>query len=139
MVIQQLAFLSAALFTGAAVYISLVEQPARLALDDAPMLAQWKPSYARAAPLQAGLAMVSGFAALWTWWAGSDPLWLAGALLILANWPFTLFGIMPINRRIKTIAAGAEARALVIRWGRLHAIRSLLGSAATLVFLFLLS
>ena len=54
------ALVCAALFTGAALYISLVEHPARLALPDGPLLAQWQPSYRRALPIQSGLAVAGG-------------------------------------------------------------------------------
>lgn len=57
------ALLAATLFAGAALYISLVEQPARLLLDDAPMLGQWQPSYKRALPIQSGLALIAACSA----------------------------------------------------------------------------
>ena len=60
MLLALLALISATLFTGAALYISLVEHPARLGLDDAPLLAQWQPSYKAALPIQAGLAVIGG-------------------------------------------------------------------------------
>lgn len=52
------------LFAGAALYISLVEHPARLGLADGPLLAQWQPSYKRAQPIQSGLAVAGGVAGL---------------------------------------------------------------------------
>ena len=61
-----------------------------------------------------------------------------GAVLILANWPYTLIGIMPTNNRLKAIAdsdAGPTSRALLVSWGRLHAVRTVLGLAATLAYL----
>lgn len=128
-----LALVAAALFAGAALYVSVAEHPARTALAESAALAQWRSSYARAAPLQAGLALLSFLLGAWTWWKIGDPWVLAGALLIGANIPLTLAVIMPTNRRLKAAAietAGPETRALLVRWGRLHALRTLLGLAA---------
>lgn len=132
-----LALITAALFAGAALYVSVAEHPARMGLAESAALAQWRPSYARAAPLQAGLAILSLLLGLWTWWKIGDLWVLAGALLIGANIPLTLAIIMPTNRRLKTAnieTAGPETRALLARWGRLHALRTLLGLAAVVAY-----
>jgi hypothetical protein len=133
----QFALVTAAAFAGAAVYVSVAEQPARLALDDRALLAEWKPSYARGAVMQASLALVSAVAGSIAFWLTRDWLWMLGALLIFANWPYTLLVILPVNKRIEATApdqANAETRALILRWGALHAGRSLLGVAATLAY-----
>lgn len=132
-----LALITAALFAGAALYVSVAEHPARMGLAESAALAQWRPSYARAAPLQAGLAILSLLLGLWTWWKIGDLWVLAGALLIGANIPLTLAIIMPTNRRLKAAdieTAGPETRALLARWGRLHALRTLLGLAAVVAY-----
>jgi hypothetical protein len=46
------ALVNATIFSGAAIYINLVEQPARLTLDNPGALKQWKESYNRAMPIQ---------------------------------------------------------------------------------------
>jgi uncharacterized membrane protein len=72
------------------------------------------------------------------WWETRDGLWLAGAVVLVSNWPYTLLGIMPINRRLIATApdsADATTRSLLERWGRLHAVRSVLGAIATVLFL----
>jgi anthrone oxygenase-like protein len=57
---------------------------------------------------------------------------------MVANWPFTFLAIMPTNERLmatEPAAAGPESRALVERWGSLHAVRTALGIAASVTFL----
>jgi len=82
------------------------------------------------APL-AALSMLLGAAA---WWTTGDLLWALGAVLILLNWPYTLIAIMPTNRQLETTAS-ARTRDHLVRWGRLHGVRSALGAAATAIYL----
>ena len=136
---QQLALITAAGFSGAAIYINIAEQPARLGLDNAALLAQWKPSYTHGFAMQASLALASALFGLLAFWFTRDWRWFAGAVLIFANWPYTLLVVLPVNKRIAATpldAANAETRGLIETWGRLHAGRSALGLAATLVYLW---
>lgn len=134
-----LAMVTAALFAGAAFYINVAEQPARLLLDDRSLLAQWKPSYARGFAMQASLAVISGMFGFWTAWVTQDVRWAVGAGLIIANWPYTIWGIMPTNHRLNAIPndkADAASRALIVKWGGLHGVRTALGSLAVLAYLW---
>ena len=136
---QLLALVTAAIFTGAAIYVNVAEQPARLCLDDKALLAQWKPSYTRGFSMQASLALASALFGLLAFWWTRDWRWLLGALLIFANWPYTLLVILPVNKRLQATpvaAANEETRKLIETWGMLHAGRSALGLAATLVYLW---
>ena len=139
MIAGLLALTVAAMFTGAAFYVGFAEQPARLQLDDRALLAEWKPSYARGFAMQATLAVVGFLLGMLQWWQSGNGLWFAGALLLVANWPFTLCVIMPTNKALLATAsdaAGARSRELVVKWGRLHAVRTALGATAALVFLW---
>lgn len=130
------AFLIAALFAGAAIYVSVAEHPARLALDDKAALAQWKPSYRRGKLMQASLALIGSLLAFWIWWKGGNMMWLIGGLLLIASWPVNLILIMPVNHRLEAgDGSGPDTRALLVRWGRLHLIRTVLGAAAALAML----
>lgn len=136
-----LATIAAALFAGAAIYLNVAEQPARLSLPDGPMLAQWQASYPRAAKMQASLAVIAGLLAILAYATVGDWRWLLAAVLMLANWPYTLICIKPVNDTLNGMqasAAGAEARRLVERWGVLHAGRSALSTAAVLVCIWAL-
>jgi hypothetical protein len=138
MLIGQLALITAAVFTGAALYVNVVEQPSRLQLDDRALLTEWKPAYKRGTAMQAPLAIIGfTFGALAAWQTGSW-WWLAGGSVLLANWPFTLTCIKPTNAKLMAIdpvSATSEVHQLVRTWGLLHAGRSALGAVATLIFL----
>ena len=132
------ALVAAALFTGAAIYINWAEQPARLGLDDRALLAEWKPSYARGFTMQAPLAVIGFALAVLEWLMTANWLWLVGGIVLVANWPYTMFVIMPVNHELDATpeqSAGPQSRALIEKWGRLHAGRSALGAIATAIFL----
>lgn len=138
MVMGLIALSLAAMFFSAALYIHIAEHPARMGLDDRNALAQWAPSYARAFTMQGGLAVVSGLAGLAAGWLTGDWRWALGAALMLANWPYTVFGILPLNHRLNAIqpdAANAETRAMLEKWNQLHAVRTILSGFALFAYL----
>jgi hypothetical protein len=113
--------LSCALFTGAAVYITFIEH--------------------RAAVMQATCAALGLLASVGAWLAGATFSWLVGGVLLGSVIPFTLIAILPTNKRLLSPTLdrrSAEAERLLTRWGRLHAVRSVLSGLALLLFLYLL-
>ncbi|HVY58320.1 MAG TPA: DUF1772 domain-containing protein [Xanthobacteraceae bacterium] len=139
---ERLAMVTAAAFTGAAIYVGAAEQPARLHLNDTALLTHWQASYVRGFALQASLAFASALFGLFAFWRNGDWHWLVGAGLIFANWPYTLLMILPINKRLQATepnAANQETRELIKTWGELHTARALFGLAATAAYLWSLS
>ena len=127
MMMAKLALLATALFAGAAVYITVVEHPARMLCPTPWAVAQWRPSYKRATVMQASLAVIGSLAAISAWLAGAGLAWLIAGLLLGAVVPFTLIVIFPTNKRLEDDAldpSGEGARILLTHWGHLHAVRS---------------
>jgi hypothetical protein len=133
------ALIAAAIFTGAALYVNVAEQPARLSLDDRALLTEWKPSYKRGAAMQAPLALLGCLLGLIAGWQTSHPGFLIGAIAMIAPWPWTLIAIKPTNDALLATEpdqAGPRTRALVLKWGVMHSVRTALGVLATLAFLW---
>lgn len=140
MLIGPLALAFAAAFSGAALYINLVEQPARLALDDEALLSEWRPSDRRGFAVLASLALVAAALGLATYFQTQDVRWLIGAIIVIASWPYTFFAMVPMNNRILTISAGEPgvARELVRQWVLLEYGQTAIGLAACATFLWAL-
>lgn len=139
-VLEFVATLTAAIFAGAALYINVVEHPARMSLDTRSAAAEWAISYRRATWMQAPLAALSLLCGLGAWAAGGGAGWALGAVLAGSVIPVTLIVILPTNQRL--LASGrdrssTETRGLLGRWAMLHALRSLLSLAATVVYLWI--
>jgi uncharacterized membrane protein len=135
--IELAAVLGCTLFTGAAVYITVVEHPARLSCGTKVAAAQWAPSYKRATVMQVPLALVGALAGIVRWAQGGGPLWGWAALLLLAVIPFTLIVIRPTNHQLlepDRDLGSDETRRLLEQWGRLHGVRSALSLLASILF-----
>jgi hypothetical protein len=103
-ILELLATLCAGLFSGASIYINLVEHPARMSCGTVAAIAEWAPSYKRATVMQASLAAL-------------------GFLNAFAAW-------LSLDKK------SDEARRLLERWNKLHAVRSVLSLASFLVCLY---
>jgi hypothetical protein len=140
MLIGPLALAFAAAFSGAALYINLVEQPARLALDDKSLLSEWRPSDRRGFALLASLALVAAVLGLATYFETQDVRWAIGAIVVICSWPYSFFAMVPMNNRILAISANdpGAARELVSTWGLLEYGQTAIGLVACAAFLWAL-
>ncbi len=135
------ATISCTLFAGAAIYVNLVEHPARMGCGTKIAATVWAPSYKRATVMQASLAMVGLASGVAVWLLGGGATWLIGAILLGLVVPFTFLAIVPTNNRLLSPGldlGSSETRALLEKWGWLHAVRSLLSLAASIVFIWAL-
>jgi hypothetical protein len=135
-----LALVFASGLAGAGLYINGVEQPSRMALDDAAMLKEWGPSDRRGVALMASLALLSAIAGLSAYFETHETPYILGALIALVSWPYTLYVMGPVDNQISALApkdVGA-ARALLWQWGLLEYGQTGIAIAAVLTFLWAL-
>ena len=127
--------------SGAAVYISLVEHPARMECGVEVAAAEFPPSYRRASVMQATLAAMGLVFSIAAWLAGATFWWVTAGALLGSVIPFTLIVILPTNKQLLNPALdrrSPEAGQLLARWGTLHAVRSVLSALSLLLFVYLL-
>src|SRR5712691_3793667 len=139
-VAEFVAVLACGLFTGAAVYISLVEHPSRMECGVEIAATEFPFSYRRASIMQATLAAVGLLCSIAAWLAGATFWWAVAGALLGSVIPFTLIVILPTNKQLLSPTLdrrSAQAGHLLARWGRLHAVRSVLSALALLLFLYL--
>src|SRR5207245_4613620 len=125
------AVLACSVFTGAAVYISLVEHPARMECGVEIAAAEFPPSYRRASIMQAILAAVGLLASVAACLAGETFWLLVGGIVLGSVIPFTLIVILPTNKQLLSPTLdrrSAQTGQLFARWGALHAVRSVLSA-----------
>jgi hypothetical protein len=123
----------AGLFCGAAVYINVVEHPARIFCGQELAVREFAPSYKRATVMQASLAIGGVALGLAAAWQLRDAWTAAGAVLLGTPVPFTLIIIFPTNKQLLSPALdprSARAASLLRRWNRLHGVRTVLSAAA---------
>ncbi|HET8625538.1 MAG TPA: DUF1772 domain-containing protein [Gemmatimonadales bacterium] len=133
MLLELIATLCAGLFAGAAIYITFVEHPARQECGTALAATEFVPSYRRATVMQVSLAGLGLLAALGAWIQGRGLTVLVAGVLLGLVIPFTLLVILPTNKRLLDPAldrSSPETARLLGRWGRLHAVRSLMSVVA---------
>lgn len=137
--LEIIAVLACTLFTGASIYINLVEHPARMSCGTAIAAKQWAPSYKRATIMQVSLAVVAALAGLIRGLLGGGVFWYVAAVLIFSVIPFTVIVVLPTNNRLLAPGrdlASAETHQLLERWGRLHSVRSVLSLIASVLFVW---
>ena len=136
MILELVALLCTGLFAGAALYVTLVEHPARLEGGPALAIAEFGPSYRLGAVMQASLAVGGCLTAVSAWTQGSPTPVLIAGLLLGSLIPFTLIVILPTNKRLLDAGldpGSPETAVLLARWGHLHAVRSVVSGVAFLL------
>jgi hypothetical protein len=138
-VLKFLALLSSGVFAGAAFYLTTVEHPARMSVGAAAALREFRPSYKRAAPQQAILAIVCFLCGLSLALLKQHWLWVLGGSLVGAVVPFTFIFTMSTNRLLLDEGKHLDGHALeslLAKWARLHAVRTVLSLLGFLTLLW---
>ena len=138
MLFELIATFCTAIFAGAAIYINVVEHPARVACGTVIAVREWRPSYKRATFMQASLAAAAVLCSLAAWMLGQGLAVLIAGIGIGFVIPFTLLVIYPTNRLLEDpgLDLGSLSTAtLLSRWNRLHAVRTGASTVALVILL----
>ena len=131
------AFATACAFFGAALYVNIVEQPARLALDARSIVREWMPSNRRGFVMLAVLAIISALSGYAEYVGTGDVRWPIGGAIILASWPYAYFVMIPVTDLLYSIRRNAPVsmiREFMRDWGLLEWGQTAIGVGAACMF-----
>ena len=127
------------IMAASALYINLVEHPARMQIDDVKSLhRQWKAGFDRAKLLMVGVSLIpicGGIAAYAINHSRGKP-WLIGGGMLALNVPYTLLVIMPRSIQPISDCNVVERKDPVVvkdtvdKWNTLHTVRTVVDLAA---------
>ena len=126
-------------FFGAAIYVNIVETPARLSLTStSAMVDHFQAHFPRARSMQGNLSRISSVCAALGWYLDKDinrNLLLSLACCMLFNLPWTMFIIMPINNQLMDgeypkMKGESWVIDMMRRWDRVHFVRTMSSFAA---------
>ncbi|RUO70315.1 DUF1772 domain-containing protein [Pseudidiomarina salinarum] len=135
--IQFITVFAATLYAGVAIYINLVEHPARMNLKTKPAAQEWAPSYRRATILQAVLAAFASAGGVTVWLLIGGTMWATGTIIMLLVIPVSLLLILPVNYRLTDPdrdKSSDRTRELLEQWGYRHTLRTILSVVAAIIF-----
>ena len=107
---ELVAVLACGLFAGAAVYVNLVEHPARVECGVELAANEFPSSYRRGTIMQVTLAVVSLLSSIAAWLAGATFWWVVAGILQVSVIPFTLIFILPTNKQLLNPALDCQGR-----------------------------
>jgi len=128
-----LSTITGGVFAGGALYVNLVESPARLTHDPETAVAVWRSSFVRAKFYLGNLNTASSLCSIAAFWLSGDKfstcLLAGGTVLSVMN---TLLFILPVNGELMDPNKCAKMSDEVVvgklkTWNKLHAIRSVIG------------
>uniref|UniRef100_A0A914DHA7 DUF1772-domain-containing protein n=1 Tax=Acrobeloides nanus TaxID=290746 RepID=A0A914DHA7_9BILA len=139
MLAGQLALLDATLFTGGALWVTAIEHPTIMKLDDKNLLQAFHRMYPPAAKLQSLYVLTGTAFGAYQYFQSKEPLWLVGSGLLFLVAPYTFLALIPTNNKLidtPVEKGGVETRRLIENWGCLHSVRTILGALSTATFLY---
>lgn len=139
--VEVTATLAAGIWAGASVYIGFAEHPSALKVGIPFATEYFRHMSKRTAPLMMVLSAVGGICGLYVGWQTGTLGWLVGGAIQLGMFPLTAALIVPTNIKLIRIDPNEDldtAIRLHASWGRMHNLRTVIGSISFPLFVWLL-
>ena len=139
--------LTSGMFAGGAIYINLVESPARLTHDAETALTIWKPSLIRAGRYMSSIALTSAISSVAVYWLTEERCfrtWLLAGGMMSTIPIFSIVCVLPTNKELlETEKCLDKGTTWIVNklnsWNKLHAVRSVISLGSFAYMMWLLS